>query len=182
VDLHSLQVGAAGLAVDDLVDDRPGEQPQRGDRRSQVVRDGGDEVAAGAVGLVARRLLGGEPVDHRVRLPGEFAELVVDRGADRRRPLALADGDQAVADRLDIVEHRPRDEPGADDGADARGDHDPRHQQRRVRGDDHQRLDNDERDQHRRDDDRHRQRELPGERPGDRPDASDPAAPHAMNR
>jgi hypothetical protein len=51
------QVGAPGLAVDDVVLHRVGEQPQRGDRRAQVVRDGRDEAAAGCLGLIARRLL-----------------------------------------------------------------------------------------------------------------------------
>ena len=47
------EVARARRRVDDVVADRLGQQPQRGDRRAQVVRDGGDQVAPGA--LRARR-------------------------------------------------------------------------------------------------------------------------------
>ena len=53
VGAHARARSRGGLVVDDVVVDRVGEQPQRGDRRAQVVRDGGDEVAPGA--LLARR-------------------------------------------------------------------------------------------------------------------------------
>ena len=78
--------------VEDVVVERLDEQPQRGDRRAQVVRDGGDEVVAGRLG--ARQSL-----DHRLHLAGQPRHLVVavERQphvapalADRRQPARIA--------------------------------------------------------------------------------------------
>ena len=52
-----LQVTVAGLAGRHPVVDRLDQQPQRGERRAQVMRGGGDELAARLLDLAARALL-----------------------------------------------------------------------------------------------------------------------------
>ena len=51
------QVAVASLPRRDAVVDRLDQQPQRGQRRAQVVRGGGDEPAAGLLDLAPRALL-----------------------------------------------------------------------------------------------------------------------------
>ena len=53
---HPLQIAAPGLAVDDVVLHRLGEQAQRGDRRAEVVRNRREQIAPGRLGMVAAGL------------------------------------------------------------------------------------------------------------------------------
>jgi hypothetical protein len=60
VRVHRRQVAATGRLVDDLVVDRLDQQPQRGDRRAQVVGDGGDQLPARRLGCGALALALGQ--------------------------------------------------------------------------------------------------------------------------
>ena len=83
--VHARRVLAPLGVLDDLVVDRGGEQAERGDRRAQVVRDGGEELAPHA-------LLALEPDDHRVDVAPDARDLVVPRSPVRtsRRPSPTA--------------------------------------------------------------------------------------------
>ena len=133
---HAREVEAAGLVVEDVRPHRVDEQRQRRDRRAQVVRDGGDEVAA-------RVLARHELVAHAVGGSGELGELVLARrvaltaaGAPRPGGPARLDVAQDAAGHELRRPHR--------DGADEQrqhGDHDRvvvghEHQRRRDRGGD----------------------------------------------
>ena len=72
--------GAAGLVVDHAVLERLGHRPQPGQRRAQVVRDPGDQVAAAALkaGLCVR--------DSASRCwPGQLVGEVLELRRDQRR-------------------------------------------------------------------------------------------------
>ena len=58
---HLAQVSLAGLAGGDAVVDRLDQQPQRGQRRAQVVGDGGDHLPPRRLDLAPRALLHREP-------------------------------------------------------------------------------------------------------------------------
>ena len=115
------RVVAAVSASSTTVVDRVGQQLQRGDRRAQVVRDGGDEVAARAA------LLAVEPRDHRVDVGRQLGELVVAADAGAHVARALADGARRRARRRRRRSARRAERP-----------HRPHGQRRRV-GDDEDR-------------------------------------------
>ena len=122
--VHALQVGATGLAVDESVLHRVCEQPQRSDRGSQIVGDGRDEAAPGCLGMIARRLLCTQAIDHRVGLTRELAQLVVDGSADAHVAAAAPDRIEAIADRRDVGEDRTRDKARRERRDRAGGEHD----------------------------------------------------------
>jgi hypothetical protein len=144
VHAHPIQVSPADLAIDDVVADRLCEQPQRRDRRAQIVRHGRDQIAMGGLGLVSRRLLVAQAPDHRVGRSGEFAQLVGHRGDDLDVVLAASHGDQTVSDRVDVAKDAAGQQPGHDRGQHAGEDHDPGHDRHVVTGDDHQQRDHDQ--------------------------------------
>ena len=125
---HPAQVGPAGLRVlHDVVTNCVGEQAQRGDRRAQVVRHRGGQVAAGGLGLVPPGLLLAELVDHRVGRRGELGQLVVGRSLDRDVAPAAADRHQAVADRRHVAQDPTGHEAGGHDCEQAGTGDDRRH-------------------------------------------------------
>src|SRR5206468_3202005 len=76
-------LAARGGVGDEVVADRLGDQLQRGDRRAQVVRDGGDQAAAGG-------RLGLELGDHRLDVSGDGRELAAAGDLDAQVALAVA--------------------------------------------------------------------------------------------
>ena len=120
------------------------------------------------VGLIARGLLGAQPRrSSRWPRPRARPARRGRRSRSRTSRSPRADRGQAVADRLDVAQDRVRDQLRRDDGEHARRR--PRSRATSaavVVGDDHQQPDHDECDQHRRDGDRDRQRELARQRTG----------------
>ena len=164
---HLPEIAAPGLRVDDVVADRLGEQPQRGDRRAQVMRHGGDQVAARGLGVA-------ELADRRVDRPRQLGELVgapVDSG---RRPRAVPDRDQRVAQRLDVPDRGRREQlRGAH--RDRAREHDDDHEQQRVVGGDEHELRRDGREHHELADGH---RDADGELAAQRPAPRAPAREH----
>ena len=177
---HPAQVLRARLTVDEVVADGVGEQPQRGDRRAQVVRDRGDERAPRALRRVARALLLVEARDHVVRRRRELRQLVAAGGRDLHVAPSLADRGQPVAHVLDVAQDAAGEHLGGDDGDEARERDDQRHEHRVLVADEHQPRRDDDGDQRLADHDRHGERELPPQR------AQAPAArggePHGHER
>ena len=114
------RVEGLGIGVGDAVDEVLEHGLERGDRRAQLVRHVGDEVAPHAVGLGE---LGGHPVER----PGELTDLVTRRvGAPGgcSRPWPSRRGRRHLAQRRrhaarEEPDHRHRDH-GGDDPADRR--------------------------------------------------------------
>ena len=99
---HADDVLAPQLAVDHVVVERVGEQPQRGHRRAQVVRDGGEQRPAQALLVV-------EPRHHGVDVGGQGRDLVVALDAGAHVAPALADGRQRAAHAVEVVERAAAD-------------------------------------------------------------------------
>ena len=78
LDLRQHRAERLGVGLGDAVDQVLEHGLQRGDRRAQLVRHVGDEVAAHAVGL-------GQLGGHLVERPGELADLVARRRERTRR-------------------------------------------------------------------------------------------------
>ena len=98
----------------------------------------------------------------------QLRQLVARVGHDPHAGLAPSDSHQGVADRRDVPDDVTGDQPGPEKRHDAGRDHDPGHEQRRVPRHDHQQRHDHERDEHRGDPERHHQRELTGQRTGQR--------------
>ncbi len=97
-------------------------RPQARNRRAQLMRGVGDQLALGAHRLVERRAGALQPVEHGVEAPGELADLVV--GVDPDAPaqvLGLAD----VLGRLGDLAQR-REHPARGDPAERGGERDAR--------------------------------------------------------
>ncbi len=107
-----------------------------------------------------------QPRDHRVRCLRQLAQLIAGAGCYPDFPLAPPDGDQAVADRIDVVQDPVCGDPRCEHRHEADEQDDHRDQRCVVSRDEHQQADQDEREQHGRDDDRDRERELAGQRTG----------------
>ena len=112
------------------------------DRRPQVVRDGGHEVPARAIGLVARRLLGlAARRSSRWPPPPARASSSCAEVSIRDVALAAADGAQSVADRLDVAQDAAATSSAPIADQHRPPNHDHRHQHGLVPGDDHQHAD-----------------------------------------
>jgi hypothetical protein len=110
--------------LDDLVVDRCGQQRQRRDRRAQIVRDGGEELAA-------HLFLAREAGDHLVHLAAEARDLVVAVQPRAHVAPPLPHGRERVTHGLEVAQ-----------SARAQPVRDPQHQSRRIRRqqDGHQRV------------------------------------------
>ncbi len=95
-----LQVAVAGLTGGDAVVDRLDQQPQRGQRRAQVMRGGGDQLAAGLLDLA----------------PGALLHRQADR--ERRRQRRAGGGQQHQQDLVGphVAGHRDRGGAGQEGG------------------------------------------------------------------
>lgn len=164
VGLHLREVAPAGGLVDDVVVDRLDEQPQRGDRRAQVVGDRRDEVAAGRVRGLAGVLGAGQPRAERVDRAGELRQLVAGAGSQRSGALALADRLQGVAHRLHVAHHPAGEQPGGAHGDEPREHRDDPDEQRVVGRDEHQRREGDGDEHHLPGGDGHSEAELAPQR------------------
>ena len=125
VPVHALERDASLGVRDDLLAQGVGEQAQRGDRRAQIVRDRGQQRAAGL-------LLGGQAPGHRGRRAGHRAQLVGAAGDHAHVALPAAHGVQAVADRRHVAQHAARQGRRGRDGDHAREDGHHGQQQRVV--------------------------------------------------
>jgi transposase len=94
VGLHLCEVAGPFLALDDLVVDGLRQEPQRCQRRAEVVRHGRDEVAPRLVRGRSALLLGAEELDHRLDVGGERRDLVATARRDHHLALAGADRGQ----------------------------------------------------------------------------------------
>ncbi len=133
------EVGAPGLLVDDVVGDRVGQQPQRRDRRAQVVRDGGDELAPHPLGVVhhaaAHQLDRAQRDDDREHGDHADHERVVRRDEHERDPHGDRDDELADPDRDPQRELPPRRaEPAPAGAGDVGQDERGRAERRQQRG------------------------------------------------
>ena len=97
------RVGGLFGPCDDAVVDRLDEQPQRREGRAQVVRDGGDQVAPGPVGVVS---LGSHALEHGCHLVGrggQVAQLARAGRLDPVRQVARRERPEAGAQALDVA-------------------------------------------------------------------------------
>ena len=164
VGAHLGEVAAARARVDDVVPDRLGEQPQRGDRRAQVVRDGRDQVAA-------RGLRAVELPDRGVGRARQLGQLIGAPGDGGGNARPLSDRHQGVAQRLDVL-HRVRREQLRRPHGDHAREHDDDHQQQRVVGRDEHELGGHGREH---DELADGHRDADGELPAQRPEPRAPA-------
>ena len=121
---HLTPVARGRLVVGDPVFDGLGQQPQRRQRSSEVMRDGGDQVAPGRVRRVALRLAGRQAVRHPLGRSGQPRQLVVGPGGDLEVACTLADRGHTRAHGLDVAHH-----PGGQDGCRVRRQAAGEHQQ-----------------------------------------------------
>ncbi len=105
---HLLEVAAPGIAIHEVVLDRVGQEPQRGERRAQIVGDGGDQVLSSRLRHVPLGLPIRELERHQVGGLRQLGDLVVGVGVDLHVPAALPHGAHGVPHRPDVHEHAPR--------------------------------------------------------------------------